>query len=129
MNMAAYKANGFTKDGTSGHAFVSVSPSFCASADDSISHVGVMFIMTPADARALAADLLAAADHADGDEPMCFAVNHRKGGEGPWACYDNNLTEAEARALFADRETLCDGHYSGDEWQIVREVPVATEAK
>jgi hypothetical protein len=126
----AYVVKAFSaSESTSGDSFISIRPDYPMHSGDGRSHCGVTLFMDPAQARALAADLLAAADHADGDEPCCFAINHRNGGDGPWLCLDNNLTEAEAHTLFAKKEEVYEGGLSDHEWQIVREIPVTTEAQ
>ena len=61
----SYKASGYAKSEQS-NAFVSVSPAFPLNTKSGSCHVGATFFMRSADARHLAADLLTAADVADG---------------------------------------------------------------
>jgi hypothetical protein len=72
--MANWKATGFTKAGHSaGIAWVSVGPTFLCSPREGFNHVNCDYMMTPSDARQLAADLVKAADVADDVQPTSAA--------------------------------------------------------
>ncbi len=66
----AYEAKGFPKNGDHQFSFVNISPAWPLSGPGEVgnhrAHVGVDYYMTPAQARTLAADLLVAADTAEG---------------------------------------------------------------